>query len=184
LTPKQKAMALVDMTYFKTAQFFIKVATILMLFAGAISVSVVYSWWATSRYYNFVAVTGIVIAVIVILLNFFQFFRRFPRVPWHLIEMAYDLLWAILVLIAAAVCTDWARRFIDMDSYAAAAFFGYVAFLLYVLDIVIRYLAYRRAKKLFKQEQKLRERQHQQTVEQNIGYPMNQNLNNNNSTIY
>ena len=92
-----------------------------MLIAGAISVSVRYDYWSTSRYYNFVAVTGIVIAVIVTLLYVFRITDRFEKIPWNFIEMIYDVLWAILALIAAAILTDYARKYQEMDSYAAGA---------------------------------------------------------------
>lgn len=93
----------------------------LMLIAGAISVSVRYDYWSTSRYYNFVAVTGIVIAVIVTLLYALRITERFEKIPWNFIEMIYDVLWAILALIAAAILTDYARKYQEMDSYAAGA---------------------------------------------------------------
>lgn len=36
-------------------------------------------------------------------------------------EMIFDVVWAILMLIAALIVTDFARRFVNMESYASAA---------------------------------------------------------------
>ena len=35
--------------------------------------------------------------------------------------MVFDGLWAIMMLIAAAIVTDMARKYANMDSYAAGA---------------------------------------------------------------
>lgn len=52
---------------------------------GAISVSIWYASWGESRYYNFVAVTGIVVAFISIVLNFTDLTGKLPKIPWNVI---------------------------------------------------------------------------------------------------
>lgn len=61
-----------------------------MEIAGAISVSVVYSSWSSSGYYNFVAVTGIVVAMVLIFLNMIRVTTKFERIPWSFGVWALD----------------------------------------------------------------------------------------------
>ena len=56
-----------------------------MEFCGSISVSARYDTWGSARYYNFVAVPGIVVAVLVILFNLFKIVERLEKVPWMFI---------------------------------------------------------------------------------------------------
>ena len=63
--------------------FLIKIYFKIFEICGAISVSVIYSTWGSSQYYNFVAVTGIVVAVISIILNLTKITKKFDKVPWN-----------------------------------------------------------------------------------------------------
>lgn len=107
---KQRAKKFLNLPYLVTFLFILKAAVILMEICGAISVSVKYDYRSTSRYYNFVAVTGIVVALISILLNLLNVVSKFERIPWSIIEMVFDGLWAILMLIAASLVADDARK--------------------------------------------------------------------------
>jgi len=66
-------------------------------------------------------VTGIAVAFLSIMANFTYLVTKTPRFPWNLCEIIFNCLWAILILIAAAIVTDKARRFADMNTYAAGA---------------------------------------------------------------
>lgn len=59
--------------------------------AGAIAVSVKYESWGSTRYYNFVAVTGIALILILILLHFFQITRRVSKFPWNFFVFFFGL---------------------------------------------------------------------------------------------
>lgn len=63
-----------------------------MEIGGAISVSVIYSHWAASGYYNFVAVTGIVVALVMIILNFCQIPKKLDNLPWNFGVIFYPIL--------------------------------------------------------------------------------------------
>ena len=56
-----------------------------MQIAGVISASVVYSSWGSSQYYNFVVISGMVLASISILLNFVRVVEKFERIPWNFV---------------------------------------------------------------------------------------------------
>lgn len=108
------------------------------------------------------------------LIHLFRIAEKLDKVPWNFIELVYDVLWAILFLIAASILTDYARKYQEMDSYAAGAvsshsllpfnlfsrfftliylsfayallikFFGYAAMLLYLIDAAFRFVAWQR----------------------------------------
>ena len=82
---KQRARKFLNLPYLVTLLFILKAAVILMEVCGAISVSVKYDFRSYSRYYNFVAVTGIVVALISIVLNLVNVISKFTRIPWNLI---------------------------------------------------------------------------------------------------
>ena len=107
---KQRAKKFLNLPYLVTFLFILKAAVILMEICGAISVSVKYDYRPTSRYYNFVAVTGIVVALLSITINLINIVGKFERIPWNLIEMIFDFLWSILILIAASLVADDARK--------------------------------------------------------------------------
>jgi len=80
-----------------------------MEIAGAISVSVVYDNWSTTRYYDFVAVTGIVIALLSIILNVLRVTERFESIPWNFIVRFYFIKWfrcveIIFILLFKGTC--------------------------------------------------------------------------------
>lgn len=143
-TFKSRLRSTFNFPYLVTCLFVIKVGTIIVLTGGAIAVSIWYASWGESRYYNFVAVTGIVVALISIVLNFTDLTGKLPKIPWNVIEISFDLLWAILILVASAIVTDKARNYKDMNSYAAGAFFGYTGCLLYFIDALIRIIKLKR----------------------------------------
>jgi hypothetical protein len=57
----------------------------IMEFCGAISVSARYDTWGSTKYYNFVAVTGLVIAVLIIILTILNVFEKLEQIPWMFI---------------------------------------------------------------------------------------------------
>jgi hypothetical protein len=101
---------------------------------------VVYESWGSSKYYNFVAVTGIVVCALIIILYVLQIPKKFDNIPWNFVEMVYSAIWAILMLIAAAIITSLARAYAAMESYSAAAFFGFLVFIIYTVDSIIRFV--------------------------------------------
>ena len=81
---KHRAKKMLNLPYLVTFLFILKAAIILMEVCGAISVSVKYDYRSYSRYYNFVAVTGIVVAILSILLNLLNIVNKFSKIPWNL----------------------------------------------------------------------------------------------------
>ena len=53
--------------------------------AGAIAVSANNSGWGSSQYYNFVAVTGIIVATILIFFNVINVVEKMSFIPWNLL---------------------------------------------------------------------------------------------------
>ena len=84
-TVKDRARKILNLPYLATLLFILKAALILMEICGAISVSVLYDYYSYSRYYNFVAVTGIVVAVLFVLTNLLNIVSKFNNIPWNLI---------------------------------------------------------------------------------------------------
>ena len=80
---KHRAKKMLNLPYIGTFLFILKAAVILMEICGAISVSVKYDYRPYSRYYNFVAVTGIVVAILSILLNLLNIVNKFSKIPWN-----------------------------------------------------------------------------------------------------
>ena len=56
-----------------------------MQVSGIISVSVLYSSWGSSQYYNFVVISGMMIALIFIFLHFVRAIEKIDRIPWTLV---------------------------------------------------------------------------------------------------
>ncbi len=80
-----------------------------------------------------------------------MFFKRINKI--HLKELVFDILWAILILIAASLVADDARKYSDMDSYAAGAFFGFASLVIYIVDGCYRFLLWTRRDRNNQQQQ-------------------------------
>lgn len=134
----QNRMSTLNPGYFKSIFCIIKFLLIVTLFCGCFSASFTYSYFLETKYYNFVAIIGIIYQFVFILLNLFKCPERFPNVPFMFIEIGNDFLWGTLILVASAIASDYVRRFSVMETYAAAAGFGYFAVVLYLIDGIYR----------------------------------------------
>ncbi|CAF0842191.1 unnamed protein product [Brachionus calyciflorus] len=144
---KTQIKDLLNFSYLKSINFVLRVILIIFQIAGAISVSVKYDTWGSTRYYNFVAITGVIFIVVFIIFHFFFLTQKLTKIPWSLIELAFDVIWSILILIASAIVTDNAKRYAFMESYASAAFFGYGAFIVFLIDGFLHLISFIRGRK-------------------------------------
>ena len=112
-----------------------------MAIGGTISVSIVFSTLGASQYYNFVTVSGIIVAVIQIFLHLVQITRKLTKIPWNFVEFCIDVLFAIMICIAAAIVTSLAQTYANGQSYAAGGFFGFALLVVYIIDALFRLIA-------------------------------------------
>lgn len=76
---------------------------------------------AISKYFDFIAVTGIFVAIVMMLIHLLRISEKLVNVPWDFIEFAHSILWAVMFLIGAAILTSYARTYLDMSSFISGA---------------------------------------------------------------
>lgn len=87
-------------------------------------------------WYSFVSLPGFCMSTIFLLCYVFHVVERFKRLPWLVVEMSYAAAWCILFFIASTVAATRVRA---DKPWAAAAFFGFVAMIIFGCEAFIKW---------------------------------------------
>ncbi|NXF43219.1 CKLF7 protein, partial [Oceanites oceanicus] len=124
---------LVDGAYFRSCAGMLKVAQMISLLVGFISVNN-YPWTDHSAYSYFQIVTmcDLVMILFFYIIHIFRIYRKLTCVSWPLAEFLHYLIGTILLLIASIVA---ASKSYNLTGLVAGATFGFLATILCVLSI-------------------------------------------------
>ncbi|KAG8177356.1 hypothetical protein JTE90_028352 [Oedothorax gibbosus] len=131
-----------DASYAKTIPGLIKIAQCVVSLIGFICIQMVTHNFISSAagWYNFVAMTAFWVTLILIFGYIFHIIERLHWIPWLLGELIFCSLWAVFFFIAA--CIVVAKSSQDAG-WGAAAFFGYVAMVLYGYEAFTKFQKWR-----------------------------------------
>uniref|UniRef100_A0A0K2UEZ2 CKLFlike MARVEL transmembrane domaincontaining protein 4like [Bombus impatiens] n=1 Tax=Lepeophtheirus salmonis TaxID=72036 RepID=A0A0K2UEZ2_LEPSM len=131
-----------DPTYVRTLPGILKLAQIGLNVLGffCIIFSGFYQSFSQAEWFTFVSSTGFLINVIFVLFYCFHFIEKFHVIPWNLIEAGYAGLWGFFYLTASIAVASYANV---ISAFGAAAFFGFVAMVLYIVDAVFKLKGFR-----------------------------------------
>ncbi|KAM6410523.1 CKLF-like MARVEL transmembrane domain-containing protein 7 isoform 2-T2 [Pluvialis apricaria] len=124
---------LVDGAYFRSCAGMLKVAQMISLLIGFISVNN-YPWTDNSAYSYFQIVTmcDLVMILFFYIIHIFRIYRKLTCVSWPLAEFLHYLIGTILLLIASIVA---ASKSYNLSGLVVGATFGFLATILCVLSI-------------------------------------------------
>ncbi|CAG7786445.1 unnamed protein product [Allacma fusca] len=130
-----------DPTYTRSLPGTLKCAQMVLNLIGFICVAVArYSTWTVASWFSFVAMGGLFITLFLFVFFLYHIIEKLYFIPWLLVEWVYCALWTFFYFTAATACASYG----GYDSaFAAAAFFGYVAMLLYGFDAYLKYISWR-----------------------------------------
>lgn len=131
-----------DPFYARTLPGILKIVRMVLDLLGFISImcSGVYAWLSRASWYSFVSMTGFWVTGILLLFYFFHLIERAYFLPWMLMESIFCAIWTIFYLIAACLVAALGGA---IEAYAAAAFFGFSAMLVYGFDAFLKFKGWR-----------------------------------------
>lgn len=100
-------------------------------------------------FFEFVAVTSLIWTSMLLLLYLFHVIEYLFKTPWYLVEFIHCFLWTVLFLTGSACMTYLAVIFNTEGAtkgWAAAAFFGYLAMVVYAIDAFCKFQDWRSGK--------------------------------------
>lgn len=125
-----------DPSYLRTLPGILKGAQIIINLIGFICSQLANNYFGTINWYGFVSMTAFWVTLVLLFFYIFHLIEKIKIIPWMLAEFVYCGVWAALYFTAAiAVATK--GRF--EEPLAAAAFFGFVAMILYGADAFFKY---------------------------------------------
>ena len=118
--------------HFRTKEGIIGVIQLISNFIGAVIMfsSVVGDYTDDGKFYEFTAMTGLIIGILLILCHMIKLLPKNNRLL-ILIMLGYDAIFALFNLIAASIVIKWAKIYGEL---AGSIFFGYVACITYIMD--------------------------------------------------
>lgn len=123
--------------YVRTVPGILKVVCLVFNLIGFICIqSSPFSSTATGGFFSYVAMQSFWFTLIMLVLYLLQVVYKFNRVPWLRIEMWVYVVTAALYLLASCLAASAGPK-----AFAAAAFFGFVAMLVYGYDAFLKYRA-------------------------------------------
>jgi hypothetical protein len=134
-----------NMAYLQTREFFTSLLILLSSLIGVILINYYFANWSVAKYYTFVAITGIIIAILIIFLNFFNFFKKFNSILWDKPILIVNAIQSVLILVASILVTIEIAKpvFKHSSKYKntliASSVFGYIVFVLYLMDCILRF---------------------------------------------
>ena len=118
--------------HFRTKEGIIGVIQLISNFIGAVIMfsSAVGDYTDDGKFYEFTAMTGLIIGILLILCHMIKLLPKNNRLL-ILIMLGYDAIFALFNLIAASIVIKWAKIYGEL---AGSIFFGYVACITYIMD--------------------------------------------------
>ncbi|NXS75636.1 CKLF7 protein, partial [Pandion haliaetus] len=124
---------LMDGAYFRSCAGMLKVAQMISLLVGFISVNnSPWTDYSAYSYFQIVAMCDLVMILFFYIIHIFRIYRKLTCVSWPLAEFLHYLIGTILLLIASIVA---ASKSYNLTGLVAGATFGFLATILCVLSI-------------------------------------------------
>ncbi|XP_043259081.1 CKLF-like MARVEL transmembrane domain-containing protein 4 [Colletes gigas] len=131
-----------DTSYTRTRPGILKIAQVAFNLLGFICITVS-SQSNSSRgaWFNTVAMAGFWFTGILLVFYLFHIVEKFSKIPWLKVEFIFCTIWTAFYLLAAALAADYAKY---VESFGAAAFFGFCAMVVYGYDAWLKFQAVKR----------------------------------------
>ena len=128
-------MAAFDLGEIKSPKGLLKLFQALVNLIGAIfSFASVYSWTSQGNFFEFVAMAGFILDLLLLAMAFVKISSQIKFMPF--IEMVLDGLWIIFYVIATSIII----KFVQFDGkLGVSVFCGYVAMITYFIDALLVY---------------------------------------------
>lgn len=123
-----------DPSYIRTIPGILKIVQILLNLLGFICIEVAGVYHTRGSFFNTVSMTGFWFTGVLLALYLFHIIEKFYKIPWLKVEFIFCGVIALLYLIAAALAAA-----VYLEAYAAAAFFGFCAMVVYGYDAFLKY---------------------------------------------
>ena len=98
---------------------------------------------ATGTWADFVAMTGFWVSGILLILYLLHVIEKFHVIPWLMIEMGFCCLWAFFFFTCSLDMSVKAGQYVGTSAYAAGAFFGFAAMIVYGFDGFLKFKGWR-----------------------------------------
>ncbi|KAL0273948.1 UNVERIFIED_CONTAM: hypothetical protein PYX00_006505 [Menopon gallinae] len=135
--PESKPNIYMDLSYLRTKAGVLKCAQILCNLLGFICIlSSILRYTSRGNWFVTVAMGGLTFTGIMLVLYIFHVTDKLSIIPWLMIEFCFCALWTFFYLLAASLAAGYG---ID-EGFAAAAFFGFVAMVLYGCDAFLKFV--------------------------------------------
>ncbi|CAG0915613.1 unnamed protein product [Notodromas monacha] len=130
-----------DASYVRTTAGILKIAAMVLSAIGFICIAASdHSQHSKANWYYFVCIGGFWITGVLLVFYLFHIVEKFYTIKWLLIEFLYNALWSFFYMTAAAACASQGGR---VAAWAAAAFFGFIAMMVYGFDAFLKFKGYR-----------------------------------------
>ncbi|KAJ8726003.1 hypothetical protein PYW07_000701 [Mythimna separata] len=128
-----------DPSYIKTIPGILKIVQVLCSLLGFICIRCSYLSGATKgSFFSWISMIAFWFTGILLGLYLFHILEKFYKIPWLKLEFGFCAIWTffyLLVSILAATVHD--------NPHSAAAFFGFVAMIAYLVDAYLKWVAVR-----------------------------------------
>jgi len=135
-----------DPSYIKEIPGMLKIAAVildLIVFICVMSSGSYFRNIATGTWADFVAMTGFWVSGILLILYLLHVIEKFHVIPWLMIEMGFCCLWAFFFFTCSLDMSVKAGQYVGTSAYAAGAFFGFAAMIVYGFDGFLKFKGWR-----------------------------------------
>lgn len=128
-----------DRSYITTIPGILKIVQVLCSLLGFICIQCSrLSSWSKGSFFSWISMIAFWFTGILLGLYLFHILEKFYKIPWLKIEFLFCTIWTLLYLIASILATT-----VHDNPHSAAAFFGFVAMLAYLVDAYLKFKAVR-----------------------------------------
>lgn len=127
-----------DPGYITTVPGMVKTTQAIISLIGFISAQTIRKkkFLSAGGWYTFVSLPGFCISTLFVLFYVFHVVERYKRLPWLVVEMTYAAVWFVLFFIASTVAATRVRA---DPPWGAAAFFGFVAMVVFAVEAFMKW---------------------------------------------
>ena len=98
---------------------------------------------ATGTWTDFVAMTGFWVSGLLLIFYLLHVMEKFHVIPWMMIEMGFCCLWSFFFFTCSIDMAVQAGKYANASAYAAGAFFGFAAMIVYGFDGFLKFKGWR-----------------------------------------
>ncbi|XP_037085764.1 plasmolipin-like [Pollicipes pollicipes] len=137
-----------DRTMLTSKEVLLKIAEMVVCVIGTICVACASNPYVSQAgFFEFVASTGIIIAIILAVLYVFHLREKLAGLlRLNVVEMFYAGIWCFFFFAASTACVVHGSSYMYQEALIAAGFFGYIAMVLYGIDAFLMFHAWRTAR--------------------------------------